>query len=384
MASPNRIPFLFDPATVQETLGAFPSLAAELDPANEGVAAEWFERVRKSARQVYRVLGNTHYKHLTELLEALDACLAHGFKQPRLLRTRARSSFAPDLAELRVSEHFVLGDCAISGFDDTKGDESVPDLVATSKDGLHVAVEVYCPMTFEHLERFKDDLVTGVKNIDRPFDFGFRIEFKKVVELDPDRMRLVYLHPDVLDAALGDCGRGPALVASILDDLAARLDDPGAALEIVREEPDLNLRISVDLEHIELTPDRLPARFGVIGGPDTLVPAPEWVFAQIAKNAEEKAREGQALHVEADAAVVVVDLTESDLPSELRHETYRQKFREILEPRAKASLHGHTAVVYSESAGWHKPFIPWFLNTRDGAVRELFDLLDPRGLVQRP
>src|SRR5207245_362884 len=120
--------------------------------------------------------GNTHYEHLTQLLETLETCLAHGFKQPRLLRTRARSSFGPDLAELRVAEHFALAGCAIIGFDDTKSDQPVPDLVASTADGFRVAVEVYTPMAFEHLERFTDDMRSGVKNLDRPFDFMFHLE----------------------------------------------------------------------------------------------------------------------------------------------------------------------------------------------------------------
>jgi hypothetical protein len=384
VASQAHIEYLFDPAGVRDVVASYPALAVELKPDQEGVKAAWFERVRKSPRQVYRVLGNTQYKHLTELLEALDACMAHGYMQPRLLRTRARSSFAPDLAELRTAEHFVLAGCEIAGFDDAKGEESVPDLVATTKDGFRVAVEVYCPMAFEHLERLKDDLTSGVKNIDSPYDFGFRLEFEKVVEFDPGTMMLAYLRPDVLDAALGDDGRGPALVAAILDDLAAQLDDPGETLEIVREEGDLNLRIALELEHIELAPDSLPARMGFIGGPSTLVPAPEFVFARIAERAEDKAQKGQALQVDADASVLVVDLSESDLPSELRHEMYHRKFREILEPRAGKALHGHTAIVFAETAGWHQPFIPWFLNTADGAPTELFELLDPRGIYPRP
>lgn len=88
--------------------------------------------------------------------------------------------------------------------------------------------------------------------------------------------------------------------------------------------------------------------------------------------------------MEADAAVLVVDLSYSDLPSELRHELYQQKFREILEPRADEALNGHTAIVYAASAGWHQPFIPWFLNTAPDAPRELFELLDPRGIYPRP
>ncbi len=127
--------------------------------------------------------------------------------------------------------------------------------MATTADGFRVAVEVYTPMAFDHLERFTDDLRSGVKNLDRPFDFYFDLEFRKLVEFDPATMKLAYLLPDVLDAKLGENGRGVAIVASILDELAERLDDPGDRLEIVREEEDMNLRIELTLEHIEQTSD---------------------------------------------------------------------------------------------------------------------------------
>jgi hypothetical protein len=378
---PDRIPFLFSPADVRSVLTAHPALDAKLQPEKEGVEAEWFERVRKSPRQIYRVLGNTHYKHLAKLLEALDACLAQGYEQPRLLRTRARSTLGPDLGELRVAEHFLLGGCTIEGFDDTKGNERVTDLRATAPSGFRVAVEVYTPMAFEHLERFKDDLVAGLKNIDRPYDFSFHLEFRKLVEFDPDTMQLTYLLPDVLDAKLGENGYGVALVSSILDELADQLNDPGSSVELVRDEPDLNLRIELQLDNIELTPDRLPDRDGFIGGPNTQVPAPEYVFARIAEKAEDKAREGQALTVEADAAVLVVDLTYSDLPSELRHDGYRARFLEILKERSDEARHGQSAIAFIESAGWHEPFIPWFVNADDDAPDELRELLDPRKLL---
>jgi hypothetical protein len=58
-----RIPFLFSPAGVRCILTAYPALASKLNPEKEGVKAEWFERMHKSERQLYRVLGNTHYEH---------------------------------------------------------------------------------------------------------------------------------------------------------------------------------------------------------------------------------------------------------------------------------------------------------------------------------
>jgi hypothetical protein len=380
MAFSSRVPFLFDPAGVRRELAAFPALGSELDPDREGVKAEWFVRIRKSERQLYRVLGNTHYDHLVDLLEALDVCLKHGYKQPRLLKTRLRSSFAPALAELRVAEHFAIAECELTGFDESKGDESVPDLLAT-RDGFSVACEVYCPLAFEHLARFRDDLVSGIKNVDLPWDFAFRLSFEKLREFD-DEHRLAYLLDGALDDALGaDRGR---ILEEFLATLAAHLNDPPESFTTTRDEPDLNLRLVLALERVEQTPDRLPARTGIISGPSTTPPNPEWVFARIAERVEDKAAKGQALRVPADAAVLVVDLTESDLASELRHEVYREMFLKILKPRADAALQGHTSIVFADTAGWHKPLIPWFLNTADNAPREMFELVDPHGIYERP
>jgi hypothetical protein len=383
MAATEGIWFLYHPSSVRELLASLPSLAAELRPEVEGQESEWFERVRKSERQIYRVLGNTHYPNLMQLLEAIDECLQHGYSQPRVLRTRARRSFAPDLAEIRVAEHFVIGGSEIAGFDDTKEGESVPDLLA-SREGFRVAVEVYCPLLFETLKKFHDDLVSGIKNVDLPYDFTFNLQFEQLERFD-DRHRLLYLREGPLDEALGRDGLGPRIVDEFLTEVSDALDNPKRSLRIQRDESDLNLRIALTLDGIEQTPDRLPARFGVNGGPSTSPPNPEWVFGRVAKNAEAKAAEGQALTVDADAAVLVVDLTESDIPSELRSPHYRDKlFRPILEARADEALHGHTAIVFTESAGWHNPFIPWFLNSADIVTSELADMLDPRGVFARP
>jgi hypothetical protein len=175
-------------------------------------------------------------------------------------------------------------------------------------------------MAFGHLERFTDDLRSGIKNMDLPYDFAFRLEYRKIAEFDPDTHKLAYLLLDVLDGKLGEGDRSPSIVASTLDDLVEKLGDQAETIEIVREEADLNLRIELELTGIAPSSGRLPARQGFIGGPNTEKPAPDWEFARIAENAERKAAEGQALSAEADAAVLVVDLAHSDLPSELRHD----------------------------------------------------------------
>src|SRR5262249_7716746 len=102
------IPFLFDPAEVAKYLEGLPNVAVALcEPASAGQMSGVFHEARESAREIYRVLGNVHYAHLDALLRTLDFCLARGFAQPTILRTRARKPFTESLAELHAAEHFL-------------------------------------------------------------------------------------------------------------------------------------------------------------------------------------------------------------------------------------------------------------------------------------
>lgn len=370
--------FLFDPTASVAALADYPDLAAATDPRREGFEADWLEGMRKSERQLYRVLGNTHYEHLTELLIALDYCLGCGFNQPTLLRSRGRSPFAAALAELRVAEHFARLGASVDGYDDIKGGDRVPDLLV-GRDGYTLAVEVYCPLVWDNLETFCDELTSTVKNIDLPWDFRFELGFEQLNVFD-ERHRLLHLHPAELNDALAD-GRSAALVGAVAEALAACLDDPPASVAVEEIVDDMNLKIKLALDDVALTQERLPARFGVISGPNVSAYRPEAVFARIVELAAAKARVGQALAVDADAAVLVVDLGSAGVFSELRNETYRRLFLDRLAIDPDAARAGHAAVVFVESPGWGQPLIPWFLNSDGESPKPLIDLLDPRGAI---
>ncbi|MGH2949314.1 MAG: hypothetical protein ACRDPC_24180 [Solirubrobacteraceae bacterium] len=148
--------FLFQAEAVTNVLSQFPQLRSRLgDPRQEGQPSHAFSTARKSERQIYRVLGNVHYSHLGELLEALEFCLERGFSQPAILRTRARRSFAESLAELHAARHFLGREFEVEGQDATKNHAPVPDLIVTGH-GLNVAVEVYCPREWEGLCELDD------------------------------------------------------------------------------------------------------------------------------------------------------------------------------------------------------------------------------------
>jgi hypothetical protein len=85
-------PILFSIATVKETLDRLPSVVARLpDLEREGVASQAFpDTHRKTRREVYRWIANTHYDHLADAVDHLERTHAAGCTFGELLRTRDR------------------------------------------------------------------------------------------------------------------------------------------------------------------------------------------------------------------------------------------------------------------------------------------------------
>jgi hypothetical protein len=139
----SRLSFLFDPADVAKVLDRLPHLRAAIpDPAREGQESVAFHGMRKSERQLYRVLSNVHYEHLDALLRSLDFCIGCGFTQPTILRTRARSAFVAALSEVYVAEHLLGRGCEVEELESEKEADPVPELVAY-KDSLAGGLHTY-------------------------------------------------------------------------------------------------------------------------------------------------------------------------------------------------------------------------------------------------
>ena len=75
-----RTPILFSPAKVKEVLEGMPAVAALLpDPELEGQPSVAFPRfLRKTEREVYRWIANTHYEHLAAAVLHLERAHAAG------------------------------------------------------------------------------------------------------------------------------------------------------------------------------------------------------------------------------------------------------------------------------------------------------------------
>lgn len=361
-----RIDFLFDPDDASRIIAELPSLSALLgDPHLEGEPALNLPGARKSGRELYRVLGNTHYPHLARLLETLDACAGAGFTQPELLRTRGRRPFVEGLAELHAAEHFRQQGRAISGFDDTKGNDPVPDILVEGN-GVTAVVEVYCPQAWPGLQAYTDAIRDRVKNLDRGFDFAFRVEHDQLERFGPD-MRLLHLHPGVLSDGLDEQARLQA-IGALITELEAALD-AGVPPKAHFEFPAINLVTTIELTGVTPASAPVPARGGVVGGPGNGTHRPEMMFTDIVGRVIDKLEERQAVGVMPGAVPVpVVELSQSDLTSELRHQTfYRPEFEKTIDAQL-TDFHGYGVVAFCEVAAWREPLVLHFLRVDPSVI----------------
>ncbi len=350
--------FLFDPEAIDRSLATLPRLRKALgDPHREGEPSAAFPAARRSRREIYRVLGNLHYPHLDELVRSVEDCLAGGFEQPTILRTRARKPFAEALAELQTAVHLLLRGFQIEAPRPGKG--QVPDVLARGH-GIELAVEVYCPRQWEGLAELFDDLMNAVKNLDSPVDYRFEVAAAQLERFD-DEQRLLILHPAELARAL-DATTRDQLLEELVGELAAKLDGTRGDLRLERERPDLNIKLSIRLDEVRRSTGVFPARPGCIFLPSISGYRPEGMFEQVVERVVDKAAKGQAVG-HASLSLLVVELSRSELASELAHPSYRKTFEQTLQQRLGRHLCGYDMIAFCEAGGWRRELsLHWLLH----------------------
>jgi hypothetical protein len=180
------IEYLYNPRIVDEVLRGYPFLYQKLrDPTQEGQQAVSFPQCRKTGREIYRILSNQHYPHLVEILRALEYCIANGWEQPTLLKTRGQKEFDSSVAELFVAKYFLKSGLKVRSFDQGKGTTSVPDMLVGSG-ALSMSVEVYYPRDWDGLEYFREELRLGILHLDVPWDFCFKIIMRLIGQFGPE------------------------------------------------------------------------------------------------------------------------------------------------------------------------------------------------------
>lgn len=369
-----RTAYLFDPSDVVQVLRGLPSLGAALgDPAREGEPSTAFPLARKSERQIYRILANDHYEHLAELLRSLDYCLARGFTQPSLLRTRARSNFDSAVSELGAAEHFLLRGFVIEGLDVQRSSEPVPEFLA-SQGELQIAVEVYRPVEWEGLPALTDQLVETLKSLDVPLDYRFEVQVEQLDRFN-EHGELRSVHPAELARQLTS-SRLAAIIDPLLEEITQQLRADVPDLQVQNDEQDLNIRVSVGVSDVTSSQSTLPARWGAISPLGLTGYAPEAMFDRlVSARVRRKAARGQG-RVAGRLAILIVDLAASQVTTQLSSPAYLEDFVKSMRRSFDEELPGYEVVAFCESAGAGRQLITHFAQHQDtvseAVMRALF------------
>lgn len=372
-----RVGYLFLPRDVNTVLASLPHLREVLPaPDEEGTESDAFPSMRKSDRQIFRVVSNDHYAHLKELIHSLDYCVGQGFIPPQLVKTRNRAQFDSLLAEAHVAERFFRKEFVVQGLDETKDGRTVPEFVAR-KGEMAIAVEVYTPRTAEGLDLFTDELLDVFKNLDLPLDFHFEIRADQLHRFD-DSQKLLFLHPQVLAEGLTRDLRDRTIQA-LLDAIHSQLekgDDCSSSISL----PELNLEVQVSLQSVGSAAGDSPARVGTIHYPPLSGYAPEAMLSALVRGRlSRKVRKGQGPRSgAAPLSGIFVDLTHAGelvRESEFDPEGVRQTLQEEL-PK---DLGGYDVLAITTSTVADGPGRLLFVGAHDidghvaAVVRQLFE-----------
>jgi hypothetical protein len=172
------IEYLFDPELVADRLADLPRIQAILrDPHSDGVSAVSFPKLRKTRREILRVLGRHNlYEHLDLLLNEIEQLLERGWTTHQL-KASSHDEFGSLVSEVLVARHF-----AVAGFDlaPTVGQTITgvkPEFYASNR-ATTAGVEVFQPRDWQLIDAFIRKGSQLLVDADIPFDFGASLELR--------------------------------------------------------------------------------------------------------------------------------------------------------------------------------------------------------------
>jgi hypothetical protein len=324
------IEYLFDPQLVADRLRRLPRITAIVrEPAREGAESVAFPRLRKTRREIVRVIGRHQlYEHLDRLLNEIEALLDQGWTTHQL-RASSHDEFGSLVSEVLVGRHFLE-----RGF---QLNPTVGQTIFGPKPEFYVSdgttstgVEVFQPRDWRLLDEFTRKTSQLLVDADVPFDFRASLDLRLEHQLD-EQHRLVQPHPDLLEQGLAAAGAGFFVrLERELEQLAP------SERTLVVARADVNLEFEATIEQIETSTGDEPVR-GVGHGYSVSAYVPEAIFRDILEKVRAKARRQQAgPHRTPHARLLVADLSTSPIQphlyDDIRPQLYMDAIRDVLAP----------------------------------------------------
>jgi hypothetical protein len=337
------IEYIYDPESVEGVLARYPLIRQEIKK-SEAQETENFPNARKTFRQIYRVLSNTHYPHLCDLLDSLEYCLASDWRQPRLLKTRG-DDFGSAVSELYVAKWFLRNGFAVRGFDDAKGTGPVPDMLVQAKNFSLVA-EIYCPRDWDGLEQFEDELRLGILHVDLPWDFCCELEIGPISEFGPDGKPLLF-DPWQFSNANDTPQKRLQIIEPILTKVKTHLQtltEPFFHIEANAR----SISILARFKEVRRSIGRVPSRDIYVSAPTLSGYAPERMFGELLRNRiTQKIRKGQLQSASGETLkALIVDVSRLGYVAQFEHNWYLSQFRQAVKKYLNLTTMGIDLVLF--------------------------------------
>ena len=323
---------------MRSVLANLPSVAALIpDPAQEGEDSEAFPGVlRKTERELYRWIANTHYPHLAEVVPTLERVHAAGCSFGHLVRTRSREQFVSHIAEVFVAEDLLRRDYTVRSIPRRSG--VTPDLHVTGK-GVDLAVEVYNPRELAAVDDWAREVTDLLSYVDIRANYLSRVSTREEITTPPGPMpRDPWALADALDRTREQ------VLAEIIPDVENSLREL-RPLEKVYAHEGTPLLTTVELEDVKEPSSRGPTRHGQISFPGFSGYSPAGVFRTIAERALKKARKRQTEGIAASGRALVVYLMESKIAEDLVVPAHNRQAEEVVD-EIESRDHGLDAIAF--------------------------------------
>ncbi len=314
---------LFAPANVRDVLSRLPAIAALVpEPADEGFESDAFPGVlRKTDRELYRWIANTHYEHLADAVLHLERVHAAGCSFEPLLTTSHRELFDGHITEVFVADDLLRRGYMVSTV--PRADQPTPDLHVLSE-GIDVAVEVYGPRELLAVDAWLKEVLDVLNYVDIRASYDSRIETRRVWNPPEPPQNDPWEVADMLAQT------HEVVVAEITGDVEDSLRQLRPLTKQYRH-AGTPLLTTVQLEHVRLAPTRGPERRGTFSYPGFSGYSPAGVFRKVVEKALRKARRGQTQGVAADARALVVYLMRTQIAEDLVHPVHMEQAERALD-----------------------------------------------------
>jgi hypothetical protein len=382
-----NIEYLFEPEEIREIILDYEYLTNRIgNPNEEGVESTSFPCARKSQRQIYRILTNQHYHQLKRLLTDLDLCLKSGWEQPKLLRTRYEPEFDSAASELIVAVHFIKLGFRVSGFDDRKMQDPVPD-VLVSREDLQCVCEVYSPRDWDGLEYFKEDLRLSILHLDVPWDFKFTIEMNCIDRFDANGSLLNFDPWQFSDTYSSPTARR-TVIKPFIEEIEDILNKPHPS-NFSRRMPDKSNNVSTNVNITNLRKSRsdAPSRFGTVLTPTLTGYAPELMFDRlIMRRVNNKLLRNQTNSIcEGSLKSLFIDVSNLAYVSQFGHDYYQKYFLESIDSHLDlASNEMDLVVFFLPSQYKNHPLYVLFVSKKPNISDDLAQCIIGRGIGVKP